>query len=247
MRQLILLLGALALLLGVSGSAGGASWEVVYDLGLGGSQLTTLTPFGPKVDPVTGTFTIEYDANPRTGPISGARLVAGHPHTGFNQIYTGFFIITGFADTTLLPPTGGAVGTINGATLTMPVIADSNATGYNHCVGIPASATANCALAGFTQTVNNPLTPASWPTVPNTWVMPKLQFASAVGVGDFTSTTKVSLGSGATLKWVFKGKEVSRIYHADVPAVSNGGLVGLGIFLLVGATSTFALRRGRRK
>jgi hypothetical protein len=123
-------------------------------------------------------------------------------------------------------------------------------TGFNHCTD--AVSGAGCTLAIFTISVNNPLTPMTTgagtvPLHPNDWPVPKFQFASAAGVGDFTSTVKTDVGAGATLSWVFKGKEISRVYHADVPAVSNGGLVGLGIFLLVGATSTFAFRRGRRK
>jgi len=231
MRRLISLLAALAIVLGVSGSASGSYWEVTYDLGLGGSFLTTQTPFGPKVDPITGTFTLQY-AGPMTGPITGARLVAGDPYTTFNQVYTGFFTITGFVSTTLLPPVGGTPGTINGADLTLSVVADSNVTGFNHCTDTDTGA--SCNLAAFVASVNNPLTVTT-------------RFASAVGSGDFTSTTKTDVGGGVTVQWVFKGKEVSRVFQPDgVPSVSKGGLIGLGLFMLLSATLTLAFRRARR-
>jgi hypothetical protein len=241
MRRLISLLAALAIVLGVSGSASGSYWEVTYDLGLGGSFLTTQTPFGPKVSPITGTFTLQY-AGPMTGPISGARLVAGDPYTTFNQVYTGFFTITGHVSTTLLPPVGGTPGTISGADLTLAVVADSNLTGFNHCTDTDSGA--SCVLAAFVASFNNPLTVT---TSPNPWPVPKLQFASAVGSGDFTSTMKTDVGGGVTQQWIFKGKEVSRVFHPDgVPSVSKGGLVGLGLFMLLSATSALVYRRARR-
>ncbi|MBW1685438.1 MAG: hypothetical protein JRS35_10295 [Deltaproteobacteria bacterium] len=55
------------------------------------------------------------------------------------------------------------------------------------------------------------------------------------------------MGGGVTVQWVFKGKEVSRVFHPDgVPSVSKGGLVGLGLFMLLSATSALVYRRARR-
>jgi hypothetical protein len=242
MRRLISLLGTLTILLGVSGSASGAYWEVTYDLT--GSQLTTIVPtLGTNVDPVTGTWTFQYDANPRTGPLTGARMMSGDNYTAFNQpipnATTPTLTITGHAARTLLPPASGQPGTLTGATLVVGTLPDEALTGYNHCT---AAYPAICVLAGFPgKSTNVPLTPTA---TPNPFPVPNMVFTSGTaGVGAFTSTTKTVVAPSVTLKWIFKGSEISRVYHADVPAVSNGGLAALGLFLVVGAGATLRLRR----
>jgi hypothetical protein len=245
MRRLISLLGALTILLGVSGSASGAYWEVTYDLT--GSQLTTTIPgLATDVDPVTGTWTFQYDANPRTGPVTGARMMSGTDYTLFYMQMGSppTLTVTGHANTVLLPPASGQPGTLTGDTLIVGILPDSDATGYNHCT---AAYNAICVLAGWPgRSTNNPLTPA---TRPKTFPIPNLVFTSGTaGVGNFTSTAKsliTSVPAQLTLQWIFKGSEISRVYHADVPAVSNGGLAGLGLFLVLGATATLRLRRRR--
>jgi hypothetical protein len=241
LRHKTLLLGALAIALTIGGAASAGFHEVTYDLT--GSTLATTSPAStvPDIDVVSGTFKLRYDAPTAVAPITGARLVAGTTHTTLSQPIPGLLTISGITDTTLLPAAGGTSGVIGGATLSFPVdVPDSKAKGFNHCAG------PFCGAAGFTASVNNPLTPPR----PAPFTMPSLVFTGAgVGSGDFTSTTKtrvITTNVTVTLQWIFKGKEVARYWiSGDVPALSNGALGGLAAILVLGGTSTLALRRRR--
>jgi len=242
MRRLTLLLGLLAIVLGVGGSATAGYWEVTYDLA--GSTSTTITTAfsATMVDPVTGSFTIEYDG-PKAGPVTGARLAAGATQVIMSQDWKGIFTLTGTTDTVMSPPPPGATGVINPPNLTVPSLATTSVSvsGFIHCY----NGSMNCTSAGsgFVESV---------PVVQVTlgpWPGQKFVFTGAVGNSDFTSTgapQTVPQVPPVTVINTYVGKEISRVWNPDVPAVSNAGRVGLGLSLVLGGASLLVLRRGRR-
>lgn len=236
MNKLLTLLGTLALVLAIGGSANAGYWEVTYDLA--GSTLTTTSPLPPPLDdPLTGKFRMRYSAATKNAPITGRALVAGTQHVTINQDY-GAFALTGITDTKVLA-TGGVPANVAGAnTLSFPTTPNSVAKGFNHCTF------GACSLAGFSLSVPNDL---SDPNAP--YEIPNFIFTGPYATATkFTSTDKTQTASAGavTLTTVFKGTEVSRYYiSGDVPAMSGGALAGLAAFLVLGGTSTLALRNRR--
>ena len=237
MRRLDSLFGMLAIVL-LSGSASAGYWEVQYDLAPG-STLWTQDPAGSNhIDLITGTLTVRYEAATQSAPLSSAKLVAGHTNV---QIYQPqiFFLWTGSTDMNLIPTVGGTPGTLNGATLTLGVVADSSTTGYRHCnenVTAPGQ-TGNCILAGLTHSVPSPQTPTGPGPFPQSF--PKFVFTSGTaGVGGFTSTVRTqTLWSGygiVTLSSTYVGREVNRVWYGPtpLPSISFGGLALLAGLVL---------------
>jgi hypothetical protein len=137
-------------------------------------------------------------------------------------------------------PSGSEVISFAGATID-PFVADSSRNrGYNHCYG------PFCAVAGFTVGASVPI-PLTAPDAP--FPVPKIVFTGP-NAGDgskFTSTTKTDVvGANTNIQTVYRGVEVVRYYiTGDVPALGGGALAGLAAFLLIGGTSTLALRNRR--
>jgi hypothetical protein len=255
MRRLDSLFRVLAIVLltaALAGSASAGYWQVEYDLAPG-STLMTKDPFGTTdIDPIQGKLWVRYDAASQAAPLTGARLVGGYTHITIQQPNTPpgmFFEIQGITDMKLLPQDCGT-GTLTGATLIPPVVADSKQTGYLHCVE-GAGQGGNCLLAGMVHTVPFPQTPTvtPWPQS-----FPKFIFATTAGVGDFTSTVKTqTVQTGlftVTLYSTYVGREVSRVWKQSVPSISSRGLAGLGLWVLavgVGGTLWMQRRRGAAK
>jgi len=241
MRKLMTLLAAAAMLLALSGSANAGYWEVTYDLGT--STVTTNSPAGALTDPLTGKWRFQFDSASAAAPApyTGARMVAGTQHITLSQVATAITLtLTGESDNRMLPAAGGQPVVIAGASLNQFNVDSSKNSGYNHCYG------PFCALAGFTVGASVPI-PLTVPPAP--FSIPKLVFtgANAGDGGNFTSTTKTDVVGGATnIQTVYRGVEVSRYYITGaVPALGGGALLGLAAFLLIGGTSTLALRNRR--
>lgn len=248
MHGVITRLGALAILLGVAGPASAGYWEVVYDLT--GSTTTTVVTAASStdVDPVTGSFTIQYDG-PQAGPVTGARLVAGNTNLDMYQ-NPGPFVLTGDINTVLAPPPGGVVGGISGATLNGLSGIPNAVTGFIHCY----DGFQPCSAAGYTNTTPTPQTP------PSSTPMKLGNFVFNGPVGAASATKFTSTGVLVTippstaapytvsLTTVYVGQEISRVWNAGsaVPAVSQAGRIGLGLFLGLAGASILALHRGRR-
>ena len=242
MRRLMTLLGVLALMLAIGASANAGYWEVTYDLAT--TTVTTNSPAGSLTDPLSGKWRFRYDSlsKPAPAPYSGARMVAGTQHITLSQVATAVLLtLTGTTNGRLLPAAGGQPAVIAGATLQGFTVDDNEATGYNHCYG------PFCVAAGFTvgASVPIPLTPPG--PGPNPFAIPNIKFASNVGVGNFTADPKIDVvGANTNIVTVYRGVEVSRFYiTGDVPALGGGALTGLAAFLLIGGTSTLALRHRR--
>lgn len=242
MQKVFKLLGILALALTISGSATAGYYEVVYDLA--GSILTTTPPGGlpDKDDPITGTWTVRLYSATSGSPVTKAYLMAGDEVTDIDQDYT-VFQLTGTSNVDLLPPNGATRINVSGAgTLAEFRVGDSAVTGFNHCTG------SFCAGAGFTASVNKPLTPTF---SPNPAPRPSMIFSSGtIGSGGFTSTGLVQTASAGavTLTTVYKGAEISRSaflepFPTGVPAMSGGAMLGLAAFLLVGGLAALAARK----
>jgi hypothetical protein len=246
MQRFISFLGALTVLLGVGGSASAGYWEVEYDLA-GSTVQTIVTLVGTTdVDPLTGSFTIQYTNSLSTpsAAITGARLVAGAQQLVMFQTNLGLFLLTGTIDTVLNPPPGGTPGVINSPNLTLATVADSSVMGFIHC----HNGAFNCTAANFTHTVPKPQTP----TVPGPFPvnLGAFVFTGGVGTSDFTGTGATQTVPGTpvvTLVTTYVGKELSRTFHANgVPAGSNASRIALGLVLLLGGASGLALQRSRR-
>jgi len=233
MRRLILLLGLMAFVLGIGGSAGAGYWEVVYDLA--GSTNTTIVTAAAStdIDPITGSYTILYDTpGTATAPITGARLVAGNTHLSMSQ-NPGPFILTGSINTVLTPPTGGTVGTITGATLSGLSGIPNAVTGWIHCYDVFNP----CSAAGYVNSGTVPMTPTA--SVP--FAVGDLIFTGTgtapVGNSDFTSTgvtTTIPPTTGqpftVSLITVYVGKEISRTF---VPEPSRWMQLTAGVACLL--------------
>jgi hypothetical protein len=250
MRRIIRLLGVLAILLGVAGSASAGYWEVVYDLA--GSTTTTIVTAAAStdVDQVTGSFTIQYDTpGTASAPITGARLVAGGTHMDlYNDV--GVFLLTGSFNTPFTPPFGGVVGAISGVNLSGLSGIPNAATGYIQCF----NGASTCTAAGYPVSTPIPQTATSPPPLN----LGKLVFNNPVGAASathFTSTGATQVvppGPGqnftVSLITVYVGQEISRTFSSvsTVPSVSEAGRVGLGLCLVLGGASVLVRRRGRR-
>lgn len=241
MKRLTALLGTLAIALAVGGAANAGYWEVTYDLAT--STSTTNSPAGSLTDPLSGKWRFQFDSasKPAPAPYSGARMIAGTQHVTLSQVATQVELtLTGNTDSTLVPVAGGQPAVIAGATLNPFIVPENKTTGFNHCYG-PV-----CILAGFTVGASVPIPLTD--TIP--FPVPKIVFTGA-NVGDgskFTATPKTDVvGANTNIVTIYRGVEVSRYYiTGDVPALGGGALMGLAAFLLVGGTSTLALRNRRR-
>ncbi|MBW2288498.1 MAG: hypothetical protein JRG90_11825 [Deltaproteobacteria bacterium] len=241
MRKFTTLLGGLAMMLALSGSANAGYWEVTYDLAT--STNTTNSPAGALTDPLTGKWRFQFDSASAAAPApyTGARMAAGTQHLTLSQVATAVVLtLTGTSDVTLLPAAGGQPAVIAGATINAFISDSSKNSGFNHCYG-PV-----CALAGFTVGASVPI-PLTVP--PEPFPIPKLVFTGA-NAGDgskFTSTTKtIVVGANTNIQTIYRGVEVARYYITGaVPALGGGVLAGLAAFLLIGGTSTLALRNRR--
>jgi hypothetical protein len=240
MRRLTFLLCAtsLGLLLAFTTTPANAGhWEVVYDLE--GSTLLTTDPVGGQdIDPIIGTMTAHYDTpGTATAPITGARLVAGHT---FGDMYqpSALLTMTGTTDTVLIPQTGGAPGTMTGATINWAIVADSSRTGFLHCTS-PGTA---CTAFGMPQSFNVPQTP----TVnnppphpfPNQALSGRLNWiftSGTIGTGNWTAPPvpdQVTLkGFLIGLETTYQGREISRTFVPEPNAIlllaSGAGLLVL--------------------
>lgn len=223
------------LLLAASAQAG--VWEVTYDLAPG-SSVTTTTPLGPDVDPMTGTFVVEYDAASTAAPLTGARLKSGAFHVTLSNMVTGILTITGSTDTTLLPASGGTPGVLSGDTLILDPVPDSSSTGFIHCYN------AGCVLAGLTASVMVPQTPTGpgpFPITINGWVFT----SGTAGVGDWaaptnTIVTQTPMGITVTVQQDYVGREISRVF---LPEPTTGAGMASGALLL----GLLYRLRGRRR
>lgn len=239
MQRSLLLLGALAVLLGIGGTANAGYWSVVYDLA--GSTTTTIVPAASltDIDPVTGSFTIEYDTTGvASTPVTGARFVAGSQNLSMSQTNAGLFFLTGSINTVLTPTTGGEVGALNAPTITFPSIADSSVTGFIHCV----NGAFNCTAAGFTNSVPTPQTPTGagpFPVNLGKLVFNNIFTATVTATNSFTSTgVTVTVPSvpPVTLITTYVGKEISRTY---VPEPTGWMQLAAGVGFLALLTRRF--------
>lgn len=234
MRRSLLLLSALTVLLGIGGTASAGYWSVVYDLAGSTTQTIVTAASLTDVDPVTGSFTIEYDTpGVASTPVTGARFVAGDQNLSMSQTNAGLFMLTGSINTVLTPTAGGEVGAIGASTITFPPIADSAVTGFIHCT----NGAFNCTAAGFTNSVPTPQTPTGagpFPVSLGALVFNNIFTATVAATNSFTSTgVTVTVPSvpPVTLVTTYVGKEVSRTF---VPEPTGWMQLATGVgFLLV--------------
>jgi hypothetical protein len=228
------------MMLAISGSANAGYWEVTYDMST--SIATTNSPAGSLTDPMTGTWRFRFDSASAAAPApyTGVQMAAGTQHITLSQVATAVELtLTGESDTRVLP-SGSEVISLTGATVNAFTADSSTNTGYNHCYG------PFCLAAGFPVAASVPM-PLTAPAT--AFPIPKLVFTGA-NAGDgskFTSTIKTDIvGANTNIQTVYRGVEVVRYYiTGDVPALSGGALAGLAAFLLIGGTSTLALRNRR--
>jgi hypothetical protein len=251
MRRSMTLLGTLAMMLALSGSANAGYWSVTYDLT--GSVATTTSQAAVLTDTVVGKWRFEYDSvsEAAPAPYSGARVVAGSMFGRISQSAAPL-LITGDTYNTLLPGAGGVGAGFSGATLSVSPTDDARTRGFITCWGSDSFCTS---LFGANSGVKVPQTPTGPGPFP--FAIPNVKFGATVGVGGFTTDPKTDVvnfshtgGSGTNpltfVSTVYKGAEVSRYYITGaVPALSGGALAGLAAFLLLGGTSTLALRNRR--
>jgi hypothetical protein len=259
MRQITSILSAVAVVfvsVGLAGSASAGIWVAKYDLT--GSTSTTFTLLGTDVDQVTGTMEFRFQGGGSGETPVGAFYAQGDQQIDiYWQVFAGtpptpVMTLDGHSDNKISGKPGGVSVTISGNAVLAFSTPDQTATGQMHCNNIPVGTPPvdNCAIAGFTNSVTVGLTPT---TSPKPFPFPKLVFTGTKAlVGDFTSTTQTQTATpNATVKFVYVGKEISRVYSdlpvpSDMPALSSPGLAGLGLSLaLVGATSILVLRRRR--
>jgi len=217
-------IGAHAVL--VAGSASAGYIEAVYDLA--GSTMSTTTLLGTNFDPLTGQFTIRYDATTASAPLTGARLMAGNTHVTLSQPSPPFLTLVGSTDVVLNPGPGGTPGTLAGATLNLAVVADSSTTGWLHCTG----AAVFCGFAGLVPSVTSPITPTGAGPFPFT--LPPLIFGTTAGIGNFVGvqTTIVTSPANATIVFTYVGQEISRVFVPVV--VPEPGTLSMATLGLVG-------------
>jgi len=221
-------------------SAHAGYWTATYDLAPG-SGFETVNPGGTYNDPITGTLTIEYDAATSGAALSGARLVAGQVNNTLNQP-AGVLTVTGTGQNALSPGLGGTPGTLAGAALNLAVVANHTISGYLHCYDATG-------VGGFCSIFFGGVTASN--TIPQTgsgtFQFPRFDFATTAGVGDFTSTTVVSMPlSGVTVSTVYVGREISRVWTAGPPAVPFMGPLAIGA-VSAGLLASGGLFVARRK
>jgi hypothetical protein len=249
MRKFMTLLGALAMLLAISGTANAGYWRVTYDMA--GSVVTFDNPSSIDLtDPLTGTWKIDFDATSAAmdPPYTGVRLNYGKHFVDINQALTSPvpFTIDGQSTSLLLVDAGGQPTTLSGQDLAAFNVPDQTTSGFLHCK--EPTAAPFCLTAGLPP-VSAPfsLRPASSdrPTVVE---IPKVVFTGAAGAGVNTKFTSdpsppVPAGPATTSSTVYRGTELARHFvTGNVPALSGGALAGLAGFLLIGGTLTLALR-----
>ena len=182
-----------------AGVATAGYWEVQYDLAGSNARTTIINPADMSIvnvddDPITGTFVVQYEATSSVAPLIVGRLPSGNTHVAISQSVAGLLLISGVADTTLLPPVWGTYGSLAGQTMSLSIVADSSATGFTHCTG------GACGLAGFTASVNNPLTPPGpgpFPVTFNPFVFTGVAGAGNGNWANGTVTTTIASGISA--------------------------------------------------
>ena len=258
MRRLGSLFGMVAIVLlsaSLAGSASAGYWDVVYDLAPG-SFLKTMAPGGSSdIDPITGSFTVRYDAATQSAPLSNPKMPAGDTQGNMYQPNS-FFLMTGTQSMNLIPQVGGAPASITGTVnLNVAVVANSTTTGYMHCNEnlTTGGQTGNCSLAVMTHSQPIGLTPPGSGPFPIT--IPKLVFTGAASTAaNFTSEvlsqTAMAGAATVTLLSTYVGKEISRVWKPgtpQLPSISSGGLAVLGLWVgAVGVAGTLLLQRRRR-
>lgn len=224
--------------LGFATSAHAGYWTATYDLAPD-SGFETVNPGGTYNDPITGTLTIEYDAATSGAALSGARLVAGQVNNTLNQP-AGILTVTGTGQNLLSPGLGGTSGTLAGAALNLAVVANHTISGYLHCYDL-SGVFCSAFFGGVPASNTIPQTGSG------TFQFPRFDFATTAGVGDFTSTTVVSVPlSGVTVSTVYVGREISRVWTASPPAVPLMGPLAIGA-VSAGLLASGGLFVARRK
>ncbi len=237
----MLRLVALSILsLALSGGAQAGYWMVEYDLA--GSSLATTNPGGNYTDPITGTITIEYPAASSGAALDAGRLVAGTIEGTINQD-AGIIIVTGENTNVLNPGLYPASGTLTGATLNLPVVANHTVTGYLHCAEttIPGICSATGVFTGIPASTDIPQSGSG------TFPIPPLVFTGApAGNGNFQGTGPVqTAGPGVTTQVTYVGSEVSRTWVASDLPVPVFGAAGT-IAVLAGLLATgYGINRRR--
>jgi hypothetical protein len=209
----------------VAGSASAGYLEVTYDLA--GSTVTTTTPLGVDVDPLTGTLVVRFGATTALAPITSATLVGGNTFVSINQ--PGIFTITGTSNTVLSPGAGVAATGLGANAVTFPAI-PASINGFLHCIG----STALCNLGQFVASVASPITGSAA-------TLPALVFAGGVANGGFLGSLTSVITQPVTVTAVtqYVGTETGRIF---VPEPGGLALMGSGI---AGLALLGALRRRR--
>ena len=225
-------LSAVCLCLG-AGAATAGYWEVVYDLAGSNAHTTIINPANMAIiseddDPITGSWTVQYEATSSVAPLLVGRLVdPSSTHVDISQSGGGILLITGSSDLTLIPPLWGTYGGLTGQTMNLGIVADSNTTGFIHC---QAGA---CGLAGFVTSAPQGLTPSGSGPFPQTF-NPLVFTGAGAGNGNWTNGTRtITVLSGAFLnqqKTSYQGQEVMRTWH--VPEPTAGLLLVPGIAML---------------
>ena len=215
-----------------AGAATAGYWQVEYDLAGSNARTTIINPVDMSIvnvddDPITGTFFVQYEATSSVAPLIVGRLTSGDTHVSISQSVGGLLLITGSTDTTLLPPVWGTYGSLAGQTMSLSIVADSSTTGFTHCTG------GACGAAGFTASINNPLTPPGPGPFPVAF-NPLVFTGAGAGNGDWTNgTVTTTIASGAFLnqqKVSYQGQEVQRVWQ--VPEPTSGLLLVPGVAML---------------
>ena len=148
----------------------------------------------------------------------------------------GVFILTGFSKADMVVPPYGQYGTLSGSTFDMGIVADSSTTGYLHCTS------GSCSAAGFTLSIQKPLTPTGSGPFPLT-LLPWNFGASAAGApgAPWTSpvlSTTIPANPPATpytniIQTQYVGAEISRTFVPE-PSMLTMLLPGIGLLGALG-------------
>ncbi len=222
----------------VAGGAQAGYWSVVYDLD--GSNLNTINPGGTYNDPITGSLTVEYPAISSGAPLLGGRVVEGTINGTINQD-AGILVVTGANTNTLNPGLYPASGTLTGATLNLPVVANHGVDGFLHCSDATGGTMGFCNAFFATPASNDIPQVGSGP-----FTLPPLVFTGGTaGVGNFQGTMPPSMPqAGVTTQVSYVGTELSRTWvENDLPVPLFGAAGTLAVFAGLLATGYGITRR----